>query len=82
MSELKLSREQKVALAANLKRFLEDELDTEIGNMDAERLVDHLVKRFAPRFYNQGIRDAHALLSKKIDDLADDFYGLEQPEID
>ncbi|MTH95738.1 DUF2164 domain-containing protein [Roseibium sp. RKSG952] len=79
MSDLQLDRKQRQALAQELRRFLEDELDTEIGNMDAERLVDFLTESFAPEFYNLGVRDAHALLTSRVEDMADAFYGLEKP---
>ncbi|MEO9526334.1 DUF2164 domain-containing protein [Roseibium sp.] len=78
MTELKLDKDSRTRLAGRIKRFLGDELDVEIGNMDAEQLIDFLIPSLGARFYNLGLTDARTLLARKVDDINDEFYGLER----
>jgi len=80
MSELKLDKDTKSRLALKIRRYLDEELDAEIGNMEAEFFLEFLEKALGPCFYNQGLRDAQALVSRRMADLTDDFYALEKPE--
>ncbi|PVB59948.1 DUF2164 domain-containing protein [Labrenzia sp. 011] len=78
MSELKLETDARSRLASQIQRFLDDELDVEIGNMDADRLIDFLTTSLGTRFYNLGLKDAQALFARKADDINDEIYALEQ----
>ena len=57
---------------------MEQELDIELGQFDAEFLLDFVSKEMGATFYNQGIYDAQALLQSKIETLSDAFYELEK----
>ncbi|WP_299816920.1 DUF2164 domain-containing protein [uncultured Roseibium sp.] len=79
MTELKLEKDARARLASQIQRFLDEELDVEIGNMDADRLIDFLSTSLGARFYNLGLNDAQALFARKADDINDEIYALEQP---
>ncbi|KZM47429.1 DUF2164 domain-containing protein [Labrenzia sp. OB1] len=79
MTELKLEKDARTRLASQIQRFLDEELDVEIGNMDADRLIDFLSTSLGARFYNLGLKDAQALFARKADDINDEIYDLEQP---
>lgn len=82
MADQTLDKDTRDRLAEQVKRFLEEEHEIEIGNMDAAFLIDFLTTNLGARFYNQGVRDAAAVFARRSDDLADDFYGLEKVESD
>lgn len=67
------------ALAKALARYLKDELDADIGGMDAVLLLDFVSENLGPHIYNLALRDAHAHLQNKIEALGDAFYELEKP---
>ncbi len=67
------------ALARALARYLKDEMDAEIGGMDAVLLLDFVSEKLGPHIYNLALRDAHTHLSSKIEALSDAFYELEKP---
>ena len=67
------------ALARALARYLKDEMDVEIGGMDAVLLLDFVSEKLGPHIYNLSLRDAHAHLQDKIEALGDAFYELEKP---
>ncbi len=79
MPELTLTKEERTWLVSRIQDHFSDELDQEIGNMDAEFLIDFFAKTAGPLFYNSGVRDAQTLLTRKLEDVTDEFYALEKP---
>jgi uncharacterized protein (DUF2164 family) len=74
-----LEKDDRVQLAARLRAYLKDELDVEVGGLDAEFLLDFMADRVGPRFYNQGLRDAATALAKRMDVLTEALEELERP---
>ncbi|MFM2586847.1 DUF2164 domain-containing protein [Vibrio sp. TBV020] len=79
MSKIEFTSQQKQAMSSALQRYLEDELDVEIGQFDADFLLDFITTKFGPAFYNQGLSDAQFIMQRKIVDIADEIYEIEQP---
>lgn len=77
--ELKVDRQHKAALAKAVQDYLVNELDVDISVLQSEILLDHLAEVIGPAFYNQGLRDAHAVISRRMDDAAADIDILEKP---
>lgn len=80
MSDLKLDKDTRARLNQQIRQYLSDELDTDLGNMEADFLIDFLTKSLGASFYNLGLKDAQALLARKMDDINDELYGMEQPD--
>jgi uncharacterized protein (DUF2164 family) len=79
MSKIELAKETREALARALTKYLKDELDVEVAGFDAVFLLDFLIERLGPHFYNQGLADAQALVAKKMDDVGEAIWALEKP---
>ena len=77
--ELKVDKQQKIALAKAVRDYLVNELDVEVSGLQCEMLLDHVAEVVGPAFYNQGLRDAQAAISRRMDDAASDIDVLEQP---
>lgn len=73
-----LNREERSYLASELRAYLDAELDVEIGNMEAEALIDMIGEKLGATYYNRGLKDAEALLSRKLDDISDELRALEK----
>jgi len=73
-----LNREERSYLASELRAYLDAELDVEIGNMDAEALIDMIGEKLGAAYYNRGLKDAEALMSRKLDDISDELRALEK----
>lgn len=76
---IEVSAREKSTLAKRLREYCEEELECDMGNLQAELFVDFLTREFAPVFYNSGLRDAQALLLKRLDELGDTIAALEVP---
>lgn len=79
MSEIQFSKEQKAELVAKLRAYFDSELNQELGQFDAEFLLDFLARELGPRYYNRGLHDAQALLQSRIDDVMEAIYEIEKP---
>ncbi|MBO9425160.1 DUF2164 domain-containing protein [Labrenzia sp. R4_1] len=80
MPDLKLDKGTRAHLNQQIRQYLSDELDTDLGNMEADFLIDFLTKSLGASFYNLGLKDAQALIARKMDDINDELYGMEQPD--
>ncbi|MFJ6024151.1 DUF2164 domain-containing protein [Brevundimonas sp. NPDC092305] len=75
---VELSREARQAAAARLRAVLAEELDVEIGGLQAEMLLDRLAADLGPVFYNRALTDARAIVAARAEDLDEALYGLER----
>ena len=79
MSDIKFSKEEKAVLVQKIKLYFSEELDQKIGQFDAEFLIDFFGEEMGVYFYNKGIADSQAALSRKMDEISDALYELEKP---
>ena len=75
---IQLDSKQKSELTHTLQKYLQDELDVELGQFDAEFLVDFISKKFGSVSYNKGIEDAQKVMERKMMDISDELYEIEQ----
>jgi uncharacterized protein (DUF2164 family) len=76
---LELEKPVRDALARALATYLKDELDVEIGGMEAMLLLDFISERIGPHCYNQALYDARVHLHAKMEALTDAVFELEKP---
>ena len=81
MSEIKFSPKQRESIIALLQNYFEDELDTELGQFDADFLLDFISAKIGPAFYNQGVRDAQSVIDRKVMDISDELYQIEKETV-
>lgn len=79
MSEITFSRDQTAHMVDKLQKYLQRELDVEIGDFDAEFLLDFFAKELGVHFYNQGMADALRVVEEKTESLVDTLTWLQKP---
>ncbi len=79
MSEVEFSEEEKKIIVNKIQVYFSEKLDQEIEQFDAEFLLDFFSKEIGVYFYNQGLNDAQAVLSKRMDNIIDAIYEIEKP---
>lgn len=79
MSIINFSKEEKTILIQKIQRYFDNELEQEIGQFDAEFLLDFFSEKIGVYFYNQGLREAQAVLKSRLDSIADAIYDIEKP---
>ncbi len=66
-------------MVASIRRYYEQELDEEIGDLQAGFLLDFCLREICPTVYNQAIADAQAWFLGRVEDLEGSLY---EPEFD
>lgn len=66
---LELSKEKKDKMIVSIQEYFENEHAGEIGNLQAMLLLDFMIEKLAPEFYNLGVEDSHQYMTDKIDDI-------------
>ena len=79
MERIEFTKPERAALADRIRRYFADELDLEIGGLQAEMVLDFISATLGPVFYNRGLIDAEAALMKKMDDFSEAIRALERP---
>ena len=78
MSEIKLDQHQKSEAIDKLRKFFDNEMHQEIGQFEAEFLLDFFSKEVGSYFYNQGLQDAGKVFESKLEDVQQHLYELEK----
>jgi uncharacterized protein (DUF2164 family) len=76
---IKFSKEEKELIIPKIKMYLCEELDVDIGNFDAEFLLDFFSEEVGSYFYNRGISDAIDMLDTRMEEVKESIYVLEKP---
>ncbi len=79
MSTIDFSQQEKAILVQKIQRYFEDELEQDLGQFDADFLLDFFSKEIGVYFYNRGLYDAQVVLDTKLEDIKDAIYQIEQP---
>jgi uncharacterized protein (DUF2164 family) len=78
MSVIEFTKEEKEVIVNKIKLYFAEELDQEIGQFDAQFLLDFFSKEIGSYFYNRGLYDAQSILDKRLDDISEAIYELEK----
>ncbi|MDF1687401.1 MAG: DUF2164 domain-containing protein [Parvibaculaceae bacterium] len=78
MEKIKFSKEEMSTIIRRIQDYFDEELESDIGQMQAEFLLNFFSEEIGAYHYNRGLYDAQALLLKKVDDFTDSIYALEQ----
>lgn len=54
---------------ASLRRYCDEHLDQEIGELKARMMLEYILKEFGPTIYNGAIADAQAYMRERVSDL-------------
>lgn len=79
MTEIRFNEEEKAILSQKLQHYLADELDHEVGQFEAEFLLDFISKEIGGYYYNKGLQDAGVVIAAKFEDINDALYEIEAP---
>ncbi|HEY5483734.1 MAG TPA: DUF2164 domain-containing protein [Propionibacteriaceae bacterium] len=74
-----LGHDTRAYLLSSIRRFFAEELDDDIGDLKAERVLEFFAKEIVPSVYNQALADAQAYFLEKATDLGNVRY---EPEFD
>ena len=66
-------------MVQSIQRYFREELDQEIGQFDAQFLLDFFSEKIGPCYYNRGLLDARAVLETRLESLSAAIEEIEKP---
>ena len=78
MSDIEFTEEEKKILVSKIQSYFHTELSEEIGQFDAEFLLDFFNKEIGGYHYNKGLQDARILMEENAQNLSQRFYEMEK----
>lgn len=79
MKPIEFNAHEKSILVDKIKDYFETELNQDIGQFDAEFLIDFISENMGNYYYNRGLADAQLAIRQKLDDIESDISSLEKP---
>jgi uncharacterized protein (DUF2164 family) len=64
-----LTPDTRTRILASIKRYVAENLDQEIGDLQAGLLLDYVLKEIGPSVYNSAIHDAQRYFHERVSDL-------------
>jgi uncharacterized protein (DUF2164 family) len=71
MSTIKFSSTETEQLVTKIQSYFAKELDQDLGQFDAEFLLDFFSKEVGAHFYNRGLFDAQTVISAKLENVSE-----------
>lgn len=71
MSSIKFSPAETEQLVTKIQSYFAKELDQDLGQFDAEFLLDFFAKEVGAHFYNRGLFDAQTVISAKLENVSE-----------
>ncbi len=66
---IKLTKEKREEMLATIKEYFLKERDQELGDLSSGLMLDFIIEKLAPEFYNQGVEDACRYMSERVEDV-------------
>ncbi len=64
-------------LLGSIRRFFAEELEDDIGDLKARKVLEYFVREIGPSVYNQAVADAQATMTIAVADIAGNRYEPE-----
>jgi len=68
-NKIKLSKEKREQMVSEIKAYFLKERDEELGELASGFILDFIIDKLAPEFYNQGVWDSYKYMNDKVEDL-------------
>jgi uncharacterized protein (DUF2164 family) len=66
---IKVTKERRREMIAEIKNFFSKEREEEIGDLAAGIILDFILEKIAPELYNQGVDDSYRYIKDAAEDL-------------
>ena len=68
-NKIEISKEQRAEMISELKEYFYSEREEELGDLAATLMLNFIIDKLAPEFYNQGVYDAYKYMSDRVEDV-------------
>lgn len=78
MSKIKFTKQNTELMVSKLQTYFNDELSQELGQFEAEFLLDFFSTEIGAHYYNKGLQDARAIFESKLESIDEEIYSIEK----
>tara|TARA_R110000772_G_scaffold30532_13_gene75719 strand:- start:4285 stop:4542 length:258 start_codon:yes stop_codon:yes gene_type:complete len=78
MSEINFTNAEKDEIVKKIQQYCSNELGQDIGQFDAEFLLDFFTNEIGGYYYNRGLYDARQIFETKLEDIDEVIYAMEK----
>lgn len=75
---IKLTPEAEEVVLDSLREYIQQEFDTDIGNLPARFLLDFIIETLGPHLYNQVVDDMEPWLYERFTVLLEDMHSFKK----
>lgn len=68
-NNIEVSKEKKEYMISLIKTYFQNEREEEIGDLASALILDFVIEKLAPEFFNQGIAEAHKYMSDRLEEV-------------
>jgi uncharacterized protein (DUF2164 family) len=68
-NKFNLTKEQREGMVSAIKTYFIEEREEEIGDLAANIMLNFIIEKLAPEFYNVGVYDSYKYMSDRVEDL-------------
>jgi uncharacterized protein (DUF2164 family) len=81
MAKIEFNKDEKEVLTRKIQLYFNQELNQQIGQFDAEFLLDFFTEEVGAFYYNRGLMDAQIVIQDRVERIADAIFELEKPAL-
>ena len=74
----KISKEKRDQIIPEIRTYVAENFEEEIGDLKATLLLDFILERVAPSIYNEAIRHASTFVGEKLLDMEGELHEMEK----
>jgi uncharacterized protein (DUF2164 family) len=67
--KIKLTREKREDMINAIKTYFLNERNEELGDLGSGFILDFIIEKLAPEFYNQGVNDSYKYVGDRLEDM-------------
>jgi uncharacterized protein (DUF2164 family) len=75
--EIMLSKDVEMKLVTSIKRYVSENLETDIGDLQSSLFLQFCLEEIGPSIYNQAISDAQTYMQEKALDIENSCFAPE-----
>ena len=75
---IKLAPEAEEVVLDSLREYMQQEFDTDIGNLHARFLLDFIIETLGPHLYNQVVDDIEPWMYERFNVLLEDMHSFKK----
>ncbi|MFH0967234.1 MAG: DUF2164 domain-containing protein [Methanobacteriota archaeon] len=66
---IELTKERRIEIISEIKNYFTNEREEIMGDLAAGLILDFILEKLAPEFYNQGVYDSYKYMNESAEDL-------------